>query len=322
MLRRVLETLTHPRVLIPVLISAALLTFVLTVSDASAVMEQISGIPLGVMLLSLGLAFVYLILKGLLWRYFMETIQIPFTWKQLTLAFAVGEIAVSLPAGIYAQNYVLRRVAGADFSRSSAATTALLAGEATVSLVVLAALGIPGWDWLRPAVLGLLAVLAGTVGVLLCSPPIRGLARRLVEAVPLGAVGPEFLEMVESARLLITPRVVFHSAPVIVAYLFALVLAFYLVARSVGVASFTLLQAVTVYLFGLAIVLVSPITSHLGVVEAGGLGAMHAWGYSSTEGIAALLGFRLVWTGAIWLVCIPVVAILHREFTEAGKGGF
>jgi uncharacterized membrane protein YbhN (UPF0104 family) len=319
-LRNLLTTLTQPRILIPVLISAALLAFVLTISDAAAVMGKIQGIPIGIMALALGLAVLYLVLKGFLWHYFMNVIQISISWRQLVLAFAVGEIAVSLPAGIYAQNYVLRRVAGADFSRSSAATTALLAGEATISMVVLAIFGIPGWDWLRPAIIGLFAVSAVVVAILLGVRQVRDLAGRLLRMGPLRTIGPEFLEMVESARMLLTPRVALHSIPVIAAYLLALVAAFYLVAHGVGVTALTFLQATTVYLFALAVVLVSPISSHLGVVEAGGLGAMHAWGYSSTEGIAALLGFRLVWTGAVWLVCIPVVVLLHREFLDAGKG--
>ena len=319
-MRNLLTTLTQPRILIPVLISAALLAFVLTISDAAAVMGKIQGIPIGIMALALGLAVLYLVLKGFLWHYFMNVIQISISWRQLVLAFAVGEIAVSLPAGIYAQNYVLRRVAGADFSRSSAATTALLAGEATISMVVLAIFGIPGWDWLRPAIIGLFAVSAVVVAILLGVRQVRDLAGRLLRMGPLRTIGPEFLEMVESARMLLTPRVALHSIPVIAAYLLALVAAFYLVAHGVGVTALTFLQATTVYLFALAVVLVSPISSHLGVVEAGGLGAMHAWGYSSTEGIAALLGFRLVWTGAVWLVCIPVVVLLHREFLDAGKG--
>ena len=319
-MRNLLTTLTQPRILIPVLISAALLAFVLTISDAAAVMGKIQGIPIGIMALALGLAVLYLVLKGFLWHYFMNVIQISISWRQLVLAFAVGEIAVSLPAGIYAQNYVLRRVAGADFSRSSAATTALLAGEATISMVVLAIFGIPGWDWLRPAIIGLFAVSAVVVAILLGVRQVRDLAGRLLRMGPLRTIGPEFLEMVESARMLLTPRVALHSIPVIAAYLLELVAAFYLVAHGVGVTALTFLQATTVYLFALAVVLVSPISSHLGVVEAGGLGAMHAWGYSSTEGIAALLGFRLVWTGAVWLVCIPVVVLLHREFLDAGKG--
>ncbi len=314
----VLKTVTQPGIVIPVLLSAALLTFVLTISDSGAVMGQIRGIPLGTMGLSLALAACYLILKGLLWHYFVGTIGIPITWRQSILAFAVGEMAVSLPAGIYAQNYVLRRAAGADFARTSAATTASLAGEATMSMVVLAIFGVPGWDWLLPSILGLFAAFSLALVLLLYMRPVK-LMGRLFRMGPLRKILAEFLEMTDSARLLLSVQVVLRAVPVIGCYLLALVTAFYLVAHGVGVTSLTFLQSATVYLFALAVVLVTPISSHLGVVEAGGLGAMHAWGYSSTEGIAALLGFRLVWTGAVWLLCIPVVAALRREFIGTNR---
>ncbi len=315
-----LKTLTQPQILIPVLLSAALLAFVLTVSDAAAVMGQIRGIPLPVMALSLALAILYLALKGFLWHYLIGVIHISIGWRQLALAFVVGEMAVSLPAGIYVQNYLLRRIAGADFSRSSAATSALLVGEAAISMVVLAIFGIPGWDWLRPAVAGLFAASAVVVAVLFRVRLVQKLADRLLRVGPLRTVGPEFLEMFDAARLFFSIRVALRSVPTIALYLLALVTAFYLVAHGVGVATLTFVRAVTVYLFALVVVLISPISSHLGVVEAGGLGAMHAWGYSSTQGIAALLGFRLVWTGAVWLVCTPVVVLLRKQFTEADKG--
>ncbi len=315
-----LKTLTQPSILIPILLSLALLAVVFSISDAARVMGRIQGIPIYTMALSLGLAVLYLLLKGALWHYFMSVIHISITWRQLALAFALGEMAVSLPAGIYAQNYVLRRIAGADFARSSAATTALLAGEAAISMMVLAIFGIPGWDWLRPSIISLFAVAMVVVAVLYWVRPVRNLAKGLLRKGPLRAVGAEFLEMVDSVHLLFNVRVALLSVPVIAAYLLALVTDFYLVAHAVGVTNLAFLQAVTVYLFALAVVLVSPISTHLGVVEAGGLGAMHAWGYTSTQGLAALLGFRLVWTGAIWLVCIPVVVLLHKELTEADEG--
>ncbi len=300
-----------------VLLSAALLAFGLTISDAPKVMGRIQAIPLHTMALSLVLASLYLGLKGLQWHRFMDTISIPITWKQLALAFAVGEMAVSLPAGIYAQNYLLRRVAGADFARSSAATTALLLIEAGVTLPLLAILGIPGMDWLRPAIVGLLSIATLSLTIVICVRPVQRWAGGFLRSKPLRLVGPEFLELVEGLYSLFRPRMLLRGTIMVAGYLLSLLTAFYLVAHGVGVTGLTFEQAVTVYLFALAVVLVLPISSHLGVVEAGGLGAMHALGYSSTQAMAALLGFRLVWTGAVWMVCIPVVVVLYRELAES-----
>ncbi len=309
-----LGALARPRVVVPVVLSLALLGFVLSISDAPRVVEQIRRIPVATMGLCFGLALGYLVLKGIQFRLFLGAIGIHADWRHVALAFAIGEMSLTAPAGIYAQNYVLSRIAGADFSRSSAATTAALVVEGWISLIVLAVLGIPGWGWLRPAILSFFVAAAAAILAMIVVAPVGRLTARLVQTGPLKTAGRELLAMVKELRVLFEPRVMVRAAPLTAAYLFSLVAGFYLVAHGVGVASFTFLQATTVYIFALAIVLMSPVSSHLGMVEAGGLGAMQAWGYNATEGLAMMLGFRLVWTGSIWLACGLAALLLRSEW--------
>ncbi|MDE2496418.1 MAG: hypothetical protein KGK35_01200, partial [Xanthomonadaceae bacterium] len=64
----------------------------------------------------------------------------------------------------------------------------------------------------------------------------------------------------------------------------------------------------------LAIILVGAgLFSQIGTVELLGMLAAHASGIDYTDGLALMLGFRIVWTSAIWLLCLPIVALLWRE---------
>ena len=309
-----LKSILRPQIIIAVVLSLSLLGFVLSLSDLSKVMGRIQGIPIFTMLLCLGLAVAYLALKGFQLRFLLEEIEIPIPWKPLVFSFAIGEMSIMIPGGVYVQNYLLGRTASAAFSRSSAATTAVLLAEATVALTVVAVLGIPGWQWLRPAILAAVAFAGLALSTLMVVGPLRRLACGVMLAGPFKRVGWEFLEMVKELGVLAKPRVVLRFAPLSAAYLLALVSAFYLVGHAVGQSTFTFQQAATVYLLALSVVLVSPISSHVGVIEATGLGAMQAWGYSPTEGMTALLGFRIVWTGAVWLACGSTALLLRGQW--------
>ena len=312
-----LKALTRPGVLIPLLLSAALLAFVFSISDVPVVMDRIRGIPVSTMVFCFALALTYVALKGALFHLFLVQIPIRATLRQTVLAFAIGEMTITLPAGIYSQNYVLRRIARADFSRSAAATTALLAVEGAISLTILLMLGLPGLAWLRPAILGLFVVAAVAVFALLKVELVRTSAASLIQAGRLRWLGAEFIEMVEALGRLFVPRIVVRAIPVVTAYLLALLAAFYLVAQGVGLTSINLDQAVTIYLFALDVELLIPLSTHLGVIEGAGLVSMEAWGYGPTEALALFLGFRLVWMGSIWLACGAAALLLRSEFEVA-----
>lgn len=316
------RTLLQPRIIIAVLLSTALLAFVFSVSDLPKVIGYVRSISVAIMAAVFVLAAVYLAIKWWQFHRYLDKEGIAVTWRQSLLSFAVGEMTLPIPAGIYAQNYVLRRTACADFSRSSAATTAILVMEALVSLLIVGILDIPAWWWLRPLILGFLVLCAAVVALFLLLRPLRDLAGHLMQAGPLRKIGPEVIEAVESLRDLFHPRVAIVALPIAFVYLIDLVLAFWVTAHGMGISSLSLRQATTIYLFAVAVVEVVPFSSNLGVIEAGGVGAAQAWGYSVTEGLAMMLGFRIVWTVSVWIQGAAIMIYLRDEFRDGCDNGF
>lgn len=306
--------LLQPRIIIAVLLSAALLAFVFSISDLPKVIDYVRSLSFVTMVIVFVLAAAYLAIKWGQFHRYLDKEGINVTWRQSLLSFAVGEMTLPIPAGIYAQNYVLRRTACADFSRSSAATTAILVMEAIVSLLIVGILDIPAWWWLRPLILGFLLLCALLTALFLLIRPLRDLARDLLQAGPLEKIGPELIETAEGMRELFHPRVAAVALPIAVVYLLDLAVAFWVTARGIGIEGFTFTQATTIYLFAIAVVEVVPFSSNLGVIEAGGVGAAQAWGYSFTEGLAMMLAFRIVWTISVWIQGGAIMFYLRDEF--------
>lgn len=308
----------RPRILIPILLTAALLAFAFSITDLPKVMGNIRSIPVYTWLMALGFAALYLLLKGMEFSLFLRALGLSIPWRQLIVAYAVGELCVTIPSGIYVQNYVLNKMDAASFARSAAATTAMLVIEGTFVLVSLLVLSIPGWGWLRPVILAVFAVAAVLAITLrrfdwikVLRVPLR--PRHWVHVLALG-----FLKMLGELRYLRPVRVTGPGVVLTCGYLFALVGAFLAVGHGIGAARLTFLQAVTIYFFSLSVMLtVGSVLTQVGVIEVAGLGAAQAWGYSLNEGLAMLLGFRILWTAAIWLLNGALLVLLHSEFTRS-----
>jgi uncharacterized membrane protein YbhN (UPF0104 family) len=313
-----LKTLLRIKILIPILLAGALLGFVLGISDLPKVIDNIRSIPLSILAGSLGLAGVYLLLKGLVFHLFLRELGLRVAWRRLVLAYAVGELAITIPSGVYAQNYVLQKIDRASFARSAAATTAMLMIEGMVILLTLSVLSIPGWPWLRPAMLAMLGAAVVVLTLLRKSDWIQHVRvphspRRWLRKLMEGSA-----TMVTELRRLFASRAVIASSLLTGCYLLALVATFANVAHGVGVPGLTLPQAATIYLFSLGVVMTfGSVLTQLGAVEVVGLGAAQAWGYGTQEALTMMIGFRLVWTGAIWLLSFPPLVLLRSEFAGA-----
>ncbi|MGI5865880.1 MAG: hypothetical protein ACOX6T_28010 [Myxococcales bacterium] len=302
------------KIVVPILLSVSLIVFLLGFGDLSVVADRIGRLTAGTLAAVFGLAAVYLVLKLLQYRRLLGKLHIRPSSTQMALSFAIGEMSLSLPAGAYAQSFVLRHIHGAHVSRSAAAATFALGYEGAIALITLAVVGIPAWSWLRPA-LGIFFAVAAFVLVLLLGVPAvsRGLIW-VVTADGWRKPGGWLLIVARSVRELATPRTLIPSALLAAGYMSCVVGSFLLIGRGVGLSDFRLEEATTVYFFGLAVVLLlGPASTQLGVIEASGLGAMFAWGYTRNEALAALLGFRLAWTASVWLICIPVTVFLRHE---------
>lgn len=312
-LRRAFGFLGHPALVVPILLAGALLAVAFKLGDLGRVLGRVQAIPLWVMVFALAMGAIYLVLKGWQLRLLLANLGLDLGWRRLALAFAVGELAVTLPFGIFAQNWVLTRTGVARFGRSSAATVVMLLTETVVVLVLLAVAGIPRWPQVRPvAAVFLAGVVALVIGVLLFEHVADRLARRVRQPLLHRALR-EVFEMIRGLHRLSDPRLLAVNLLLAAAYLGALAFAFLAVGRSVGV-RVDYLSAATIYAFSLAVVLLcGGLVTQIGTVEVLGMGAAQAWGIGFTDGLALMLGFRLVWTGAMWLLNLPVVLVLWRS---------
>ncbi|MDN5865685.1 MAG: flippase-like domain-containing protein [Gammaproteobacteria bacterium] len=321
-LRHALRMVLQPRVILPVLLTAALLAVALSLGDLGKVLIRIQSIPIWVMAVALGMAIAYLAIKGWQLHILLNHLKLHPGFHRLVLAFSVGELAVTLPFGIFAQNWVLSATGGGEskFGRSSSATVVMLLVETVVVLLVLAVIGIPRWPQLRTVAavfafgLLLLVYLALRFGHLTerIHPRIHGKVLRK---------GLNQLEdLIQGLQTVYQPKLIAATLLSAVVYLAALTVAFMFVGRSVGIPHLGFLTAATIYAFSLAaILLAGGMLSQIGTVEVLGIGAAQAWGLSLTDGLALMLGFRIVWTGAIWLVNLPLMIVLWRTLKPAEK---
>lgn len=309
-----LRGLARPGAIVPLLLAAALLALAFKLGDLGRVLGRVRAIPLRILLLSLAMAALYLALKCWQLRLLLANLGLRPEWRRFTLAFAVGELLVTLPLGIFAQNWILASTGSSRFGTSSAATVLMLAVETLVVLVFLALAGVPHWPEVRPAA-ALLA--AGVVGagfaVLRFEHRLRRLAQRARWPLLRRALASG-LRLLEGLKTLSNWRIVGLNFALAALYLGALAIAFTAVGRGVGLHAFPYRTAASIYAVCLAAVLVAGgLVSQVGSVELLGMGTAHVWGIGFTDGLALMLGFRIVWTGTIWLLSLPSVLLLWRD---------
>jgi lysylphosphatidylglycerol synthase-like protein len=301
-------------VLAPIVLAGGLFFLAIKLGDLGRAMSHIRNLPLRVLALALAMAIVYLGLKAWQLHLLLGNLGIRPDWRRLGLAFSVGELAVTLPFGIFAQNWVLARTGRAHFGETAAATVVMLLVEIFVVLLLLAVVGIRGWPMVRPLALGAgIGLCVLIVFVLHFEQGARKLCRRVSQPLLHKALNG-LIDMLAGVRKLSNIHFLGINAIIAAAYLSALVVAFMVVGRNVGLEHFGFLMAATTYGFALAVVfLTGGLISQIGTVEVLGMGAAQAaFGIPYAEGLTLMLGFRVVWTGAMWLCNLPVVAAMWR----------
>lgn len=317
--RRWLRKFLEPRIFVPTLLCLALLAIALGVTDLPRVFERLSQVSIVTAVNVLGLTLVYLILKGLQLRILLQHLDVHVPWRPLILAFAIGEMTLTIPSGVYAQNYVLQRLGLAEFARSAAATTITLAIEGAILVAALVAIGVPGWAWLRPFLFAFCALMTTAIVAIAHSSRISQWINRLASGGRLAKPARGLIDIVEGVRVNMVPRVLLPCVLLGFIYMAALVDGLVVVAHGTGLSGMTFTQATSIYFFSLGIAMtVGGILTQLGVIEVAGLGAAKAWGYDLSDALAMLLGFRLLWMGCIWVVCGSASAGLWRLFPRSG----
>ncbi len=312
-----LRAVLHPRVVLPVLLATALFFVAFNLGDLGQVVDRLEAVPIRAMVGVLACALCYLVLKGWQLHLLLRDLDAPVGWRRLVFAFAVGEITLTLPLGVFAQNWLLTGTRRTRFGRTAAATVFMLILEVVIALVWLAVHAIPAWPQVRYVALAVLLAMVLAAGALLWFHLLARLAARIERGRVHRALGA-LAELLEGLVQLGTWRVLGVNVLVAVCYLAALAAAFCIMGRAMGLHALGFSQAATIYAFTLAAVLViGAVSGQIGTVEVIGMGVAHAWGLGYTDGLALMLGFRVAWTGAMWLLNGIVVVCLWRS---AGPG--
>jgi hypothetical protein len=313
-LPRPLRAVLKPQVILPLLLAAALLAFAISLGDVHQVVARVRNLPMPVLWISLAAAAGYLACKAVQLRLMLRQINVAIPARSFWLAFAVGELTVTLPLGMFSQNWVLSASREIAIGRSAAATVMMVLAEIAVVFLFLAVTGIPGWPGTRPLCIAVLAILALLlVALVIYERHARAVSSRLRNRTLRQGVSA-LLETLRGLRRLSTPLMLTISIALAAMYLGALTLAFWQVGRGMDAHHLDYLTAATIYAFSLAVILVGAgIFSQIGTLELLGMLAARAWDIDYTDGLAMMLGFRIVWTASIWLLCLPIVAALWRE---------
>ena len=310
---RALRAIARPKVFLPLLLAGALFFLAISLGDIGKVMGRIRAIPLLNLGATVVCAVIYLVFKALQLHLLLDNLGAHPERRRFALAFAVGELAVTFPLGIFSQNWVLSEEDRIHFGRSSAATVVMLLMEIAAVLLLLAIVGIPGWPPLRPLA-GVLLVLIATLmfGVLHFEPLAQHLAGG-IRSEKLHKAMEEAIGLIRGLKKLAAWRVIGINLAITPIYLGALVAAFMAIGQGVGERQLTYSQAATIYCFSLAAVLLTGgLSGQIGTIEIIGMNAAHAWGVGYTDGLALMLGFRLAWTGSIWLLNAPIAIMFWR----------
>ncbi|MGH8192238.1 MAG: lysylphosphatidylglycerol synthase domain-containing protein [Rhodanobacteraceae bacterium] len=324
MLKKIWSKLKHvlkPQVVLPVLLAAALLVLAFSLGDLGKVMSRLQSLPLKVLGIALGCALIYLSCKALQLRMMLKRIDLRIPARPFWLAFAVGEMTLTLPLGLFSQNWVLSASRRVHVGRSSAATVMMLLVEMAVVFLFLAVLGLPHWAaarWAAVAVLALLVLFVASI--LFYEDKVREFgARPHHQWVTQAAKG--VVELLDGLRKLCTPATIGVSMLLAAVYLGALTVAFWQVGRGMQVQHLAYLDAATIYMFSLAVILIGAgLISQIGTIDILGMVIAQAYGIGYTDGLAMMLGFRIVWTACIWVLCSPIVASMWREMPTAAGG--
>ncbi len=305
--------LLRPKVVIPLLLSVALLAALLAVGNVSqvvALMLTFRHIYLPFILL---LLLAYEIVQCIQWHVFLKALGIHVSLRAQAFAYLVGEPTRVLPIGNFFENYFLLRAEGTDFGLSSAATILSVLIEVGVALLGLAILGLDHWGWLRPLIIIGLAVFVPSAWLVYKHHHSGTLPAWLTLHQSVRTALDEAKQLRTGAAALLHPRVVARGALLGALYLVLASSVLYLVLRGLGIDSVSWWQVLTVYLFSLAFALIFPLPVDIGVSELGGVGAFLAIGVGKSAAVSAVLLMRVLGLGAAIVIALITMVVMRDE---------
>jgi hypothetical protein len=313
--RRRWRAVLAPQRAVPILLTAALIAVLAQVPHIANVFHRWHALTPALIGLLLLLALTYFVLKGWQFGRLLKAAELATDWRAQWAAFAVGEMTLILPLGMYAQNYVLLKSRGQGFAKSAAVTTLMHALEITVLAAALAVIPVHSWPQMHDVLwsgIGLCFVLSV---LLIRFHPLRRIAMQLAHHEGwVGRFARRGHDFLKEWRMIGRPHVLLYNVGITAAYLLALAVAFQHVGGAFGEQHVGLLQAIAIYAFGLLVAMMfGGLVSQLGTVELSGAAMASAMGFQLHNAIVMLIWFRLLWTVDIWLIAGSTLVALRRE---------
>jgi uncharacterized protein (TIRG00374 family) len=323
--RRALAELIQPRVVVTLIVTLGILVGLLAFGDPAkvvALMERFQHIYLLWFLL---LILAYEALRIGLWHFLLRSLSVPITKRTSIFTFTLGEVARDLPIGNFIPDYALQRAGVADFGLASSATLLTTLLEVAVCLAGVVIIGIDGWSWLRPLVIVGLFVFS----LLLWAfyrwqhlphkhrPHVRvqwWLEKRWVQEAL-----NQVREFIVGEQSLLHPHVLGVASLFTATYLVISGFSLYLVILALGL-SLPWYQVLAVTCFSIAFAAIVPLPVDFGSVELSGTGVLVAMGMNGTDAVSVMLINRLLNFGAILVMGVIVLAILHRDMRQVLQG--
>jgi uncharacterized membrane protein YbhN (UPF0104 family) len=305
--------LLRPKVVMPILLSAALLAALLAVGNVGQVVALMLTFRHSYLPYILVLLLAYEVVQCLQWHVFLKALGIHVPLRSQAFAYLVGEPTRVLPIGNFFENYFLLRARGTDFGLSSAATILSVLTEVGVALLGLVILGLDHWGWLRPLIIIGLAVFVPSAWLVYKHHHAGTLPSWLTLHQSVRTALDEARQLRRGAAALLHPGVVARGGLLGALYLVLAASVLYLVLRGLGVDSVSWWQVLAVYLFSLAFALIFPLPVDVGVTELGGVGAFLAIGVLRSQAVSAVLLARVLSLGAAIVIALVTMAVMRDE---------
>ncbi|HZS92054.1 MAG TPA: lysylphosphatidylglycerol synthase transmembrane domain-containing protein [Chloroflexota bacterium] len=323
-----MNKLLRPRLIVPGVLSIAIVAALLAFGNLKAMVALILSFPHLYLLWFFLLMVLYEAIRGLQWHRLLRALDVRAPVRAQAFAFVLSEFARNLPIGSYFQNYLLQASSGADFGRTSAATTVILVTEIAFCLGGVMILGLGSWSpLLRPILGGGLVVVLLVTWVLLHLHRSPRAPRWVRTHKHLRRIAEEVRRFREGAATLDRPKILIEQALLGAIYLLIATAGLHVILRGLDPqgAAIGFTQTLAVYLFTLLSALILP------VPEAGGVGALLAFGISRDVAITAMLLNRVLSVIAAIVIATLVTmmmpdqwrAVLHmrRETPRRQEGG-
>jgi uncharacterized membrane protein YbhN (UPF0104 family) len=303
------------RVVLPLLVALGLLAYVSSVAVARQSGDQLLLILGQTWWLVLLLTFPYLAARLLVWHILLRQLRITIPWRQMTVAFAAGELTKSLPAGVYVQVFLLGQLSHfhrASLVRSTLATTAMLGLESLIAIPLAIVVGVPGQPWVSSAlfsIVGAWLVALAVTAVLVRAGTTSAVARR----VPwLAGLLPVANDALAAARELLSPQTL-RAVPPTAVYMAVYVVDLYAILIAAGIHSLSIAAVMGTYALMVLAVILIPIPTELGITEITGLNLLLAYGLPRSAAAIVILSLRLLTTGMTILVASVILIALRAE---------